>query len=1084
MARILVQANEGDGFSPRSSRSSSDRESSVESSVGGSEGGIVSLRGVQWRIKLEVFPDTMSIDELRRAAANGRRKYAELRRRLLVDPHIMEESQKGSDLSMDNPLSQNPESLWGRFFRTAELERAIENDLSRLYPEHGSYFQSPACQAMLRRILLLRSLSHPEHSYRQGMHELLAPLMYVLNVDVMHLSQMKHLYGDLFNDRFEDLTFQESNLSPRANLKKASIFSKNVMKVEDEVKSVSSVSSVENPSCEANLGKLRGSDELDADVMSIFLGSDAYGAEGELGALLSARFMEHDAYCMFDALLSGQGGAVAMADYFINSPAVGSLAGLPPVIEASSDLYNLLAVADFSLYSHLVELGVEPQYFALRWLRVLFGREFVLEDLLLVWDAIFTASNSILPSSGDNVLGNNIAYSLRSAFILAMAVSMLLHLRSSLLATPNATTCLQKLLNFPQNTDVKKLIEKANLFHGLALDINGSTPPSMAKIGQHYDNARTGKLVRSASNSLSSQLPPFSHRTAVLQHQNSSPCSPNRLRVSVPESYWEQKWRNSMLQKVVPEDSFGQDIEGRSFKGLPIQEHTISNSVNSLETHETGNENCLPSSIAEPDSVLNNIVPTHTSGISSGNSVRRKLLDDKPESVESWVESKVSKFSLLEGNYNPLASDKIEAPKQSTEDTTGKDNFDGNDNVYQNGRHLVVKIGDKDTIKSIVSNEQGMDIVICSDSVKNPDPDIISDQISESLSKLSCDKENKQGTDSLASDSHVLLTNNSGVASSSAHEDKLDGANMAVREELPTNTGGKSSGSIEVSTACTSKMSRKKVMPSDTMGISEVKGKHKSSPTGQFGKFRWIWSFGRNTTTEKSSDELSKTEEENSICSDDRRGLSESRSACQGKAGIAASSLPLVPDIDGDQAFCNSDFHGANVEKSNILDPLANKSDVQTEEENSICSTDDKRGLCESKGVCQEEAGIVASSLPLAPEIDGDQASCNSDVHGANVENVSILEPLVNQSVPSTLSKDNNGSANLRILGQSMLESIQVIESAFSQDCTMKNKDETQLSSTERLDHLSRNFLAGKGQVTALVALTELRKISNILSQM
>jgi hypothetical protein len=161
---------------------------------------------------------------------------------------------------------------------------------------------------------------------------------------------------------------------------------------------------------------------------------------------------------------------------------------------------------------------------------------------------------------------------------------------------------------------VKKLIEKANLLHGLAMDINGCTPPPMGKIGQHFDNVRTWKLVRSASNSLSSQLPAFIHKTAVLQHQRSSLCSPDRLRVSVPESYWEQKWRNSMLQKVVPEDSFGQGMEGRSFKDSPIQEHTISNSVNSLETQETGNENCLPSSISDSDSVLNDMFPTHTRG--------------------------------------------------------------------------------------------------------------------------------------------------------------------------------------------------------------------------------------------------------------------------------------------------------------------------------------------------------------------------------------------------------------------------------------------------------------------------------------
>ncbi|GMP36699.1 hypothetical protein CsSME_00008740 [Camellia sinensis var. sinensis] len=37
-------------------------------------------------------------------------------------------------------------SIWGRFFRNAELERMVDQDLSRLYPEHGSYFQTPGCQ--------------------------------------------------------------------------------------------------------------------------------------------------------------------------------------------------------------------------------------------------------------------------------------------------------------------------------------------------------------------------------------------------------------------------------------------------------------------------------------------------------------------------------------------------------------------------------------------------------------------------------------------------------------------------------------------------------------------------------------------------------------------------------------------------------------------------------------------------------------------------------------------------------------------------------------------------------------------------
>lgn len=179
------------------------------------------------------------------------RRYASLRRQLLIDPHIPKDGSNSPDPVIDNPLSQNPgrisapyfqviflslsfskgnaencssylrtfescyldhpeetiiwvlqyekyihftltcitkylnktvtchwvhaddwcgnaDSMWGRFFRNAELEKMVDQDLSRLYPEHGSYFQTPGCQAMLRRILLLWSLRHPEYGYRQG----------------------------------------------------------------------------------------------------------------------------------------------------------------------------------------------------------------------------------------------------------------------------------------------------------------------------------------------------------------------------------------------------------------------------------------------------------------------------------------------------------------------------------------------------------------------------------------------------------------------------------------------------------------------------------------------------------------------------------------------------------------------------------------------------------------------------------------------------------------------------------------------------------------------------------------------------
>ncbi|ERN12479.1 uncharacterized protein LOC18440697 [Amborella trichopoda] len=460
------------------------------------------LRGVQWRVDLGILPsDDSSIDELRRVAANSRRRYATLRRRLLIDPHVPDDGTRASDHVMDNPLSQNPESMWSRFFRNAELERMVDQDLSRLYPEHGSYFQTPACQAMLRRILLLWSLRHPETGYRQGMHELLAPLLYVLHVDVLRLAQVRELHEDHFNDKFDGLS----------NIKWA---------IEDGDDDINFRQTV---------AKVSSLDELDPDIRSIVLVSDAYGAEGELGVLLSERFMEHDAYCMFDALLSGGGGGVAMADYFSPSPNVGSLTGLPPVIEASFSLYRLLSIVDISLLDHLVELGVEPQYFALRWLRVLFGREFLLEDLLLVWDSIFACDNSPVIPDNNNDNHVRIANSPREAFISAMAVSMLLHLRSSLLATETATACLQKLLNFPENIEVKKLIEKARSLYTIALD---TRVPSYFYPGA-FDASKSA-LTRNSSLSSPRQI--------------SGSLSPNSLLGSLPDSYWEEKWRSSMLK--------------------------------------------------------------------------------------------------------------------------------------------------------------------------------------------------------------------------------------------------------------------------------------------------------------------------------------------------------------------------------------------------------------------------------------------------------------------------------------------------------------------------------------------------------
>ncbi|KAL6873373.1 hypothetical protein ACP4OV_013455 [Aristida adscensionis] len=417
------------------------------------------LRGARWRADLGVLPGSASVsaDELRRAAADSRRRYANLRRRLLIDPHLSKDEEGGApDLVVENPLSQNPESTWGQFFRNAELEKMLNQDLSRLYPELGNFFQTSTCQAMLGRILLVWSLRYPEFGYRQGMHELLAPLLYVLHADVQHFKQIRSFHEDLIDDDFDGQAFPDRLKLNRTDRKN---------------------------NAEGNTAKIRSLDDLDPDTRGLFVINDAYGAEGELGIILSEKFMEHDAYCMFENLMNGAQGVVAVTDFYSLSPAPESSTGLTPVREASSAIYHLLASVDPSLHSHLVELGVEPQYFALRWLRVLFGREFSLDNLLFVWDEIFSSPNhsycTDIRSRADYQF--RVLCSPRGALILSMAVSMMLHLRSSLLGSEHATSCLVRLLNFPEDIDLKNLIEKARLLQSFALEANLSSSPLIGK---------------------------------------------------------------------------------------------------------------------------------------------------------------------------------------------------------------------------------------------------------------------------------------------------------------------------------------------------------------------------------------------------------------------------------------------------------------------------------------------------------------------------------------------------------------------------------------------------------------------------
>jgi len=276
------------------------------------------------------------------------------------------------DLTINNPLSQAEDSPWNQHFQDAELRKLVQQDVVRVFPDL-EFFQSNSIKEKLLNILFLYARTHQDIGYRQGMHELAAPLLYVIQSDC---------------DTYSTL---------RASL------SRNQRAVEDLDKTVSP-------------------------------------------ELFDRTFIEADAYSLFEALMEGQ-----LSDWYRTSQSRHELGsrmddGKPwcrPQDQTSGNMLVttlnnihdvLLKRHDPALYLRLEKLEIFPQLYGIRWLRLLFGREFQFRETLMLWDAIF--ADSCPPSLCDQLV-----------------VSLLMALRDLLLRY-EYQDAVQLLMKLPSNLSV------------------------------------------------------------------------------------------------------------------------------------------------------------------------------------------------------------------------------------------------------------------------------------------------------------------------------------------------------------------------------------------------------------------------------------------------------------------------------------------------------------------------------------------------------------------------------------------------------------------------------------------------------
>ena len=172
------------------------------------------------------------------------------------------------------------------------------------------YFREPNTQAMLLDILFIFCKLKRDIGYRQGMHEVLAPILWVISRDA--------------------IDFQSFTNASRKEAK---------------------------------------SDDL---ILACF----------------DPKYVEHDAFTLYGIVMQTVKSFYETGS--TSQPTTLTPMGSSLIVERSQRIHGeYLRRIDPELSEHLTAIEVLPQIFLIRWIRLLFGREFPLDDVLSLWDVLF-----------------------------------------------------------------------------------------------------------------------------------------------------------------------------------------------------------------------------------------------------------------------------------------------------------------------------------------------------------------------------------------------------------------------------------------------------------------------------------------------------------------------------------------------------------------------------------------------------------------------------------------------------------------------------------------------------------------------
>uniref|UniRef100_A0A1I8AQ14 Rab-GAP TBC domain-containing protein n=2 Tax=Steinernema glaseri TaxID=37863 RepID=A0A1I8AQ14_9BILA len=341
------------------------------------------IRSIVWRVLLKCLPCDRS--EWEPILERSRKHYVDLKTKLTRNPR---DDEAVTNLDVNNPLSLKTESPWMKYFADSKLRESINKDVERTFPEI-QFFQLESTKHMMSDILFVYGKHNPhladrhiDEAYRQGMHEILAPILFVIYCDQEAFADLKD------NPSMKNLPADQYRI----------------------------------------LRLLSDPEYLEADSFALFC---------EVMLLLQRWYVTNDDSASENP--SPSLNELGEVQLFKSIKDTGPSSELIEKLKFIGDVQ--LQEIDPELWNHLNKLDIAPQIYGIRWLRLLFGREFPMPDLLCLWDAIFADKPTLV-------------------LVDFIFIAMLLQIRELLLAG-DYSMCLQYLMRYPPTVDVHSFIQLA-----------------------------------------------------------------------------------------------------------------------------------------------------------------------------------------------------------------------------------------------------------------------------------------------------------------------------------------------------------------------------------------------------------------------------------------------------------------------------------------------------------------------------------------------------------------------------------------------------------------------------------------------